>query len=137
MKAMQTGGAHLLEQGRLILVIDDEATIRELLCEVLEMEGFVTLSMENADLALDFLHRESDAVALILTDINMPGDIDGADLANISTRAWPLIPVVVMSGVETLLSAGIGHAAWFVRKPFAIDEMVACVSNALIALRPS
>ncbi|MEQ7918709.1 response regulator [Xanthomonas sp. WHRI 1810A] len=121
-----------LQKGLLILVVEDEDIIRELLCEVLESEGFLTRSMESADLALDFLHQESAAVALILTDINMPGDKDGADLVNIALRAWPPIPVVVMSGVETLQSAGIGHAAWFVRKPFANHDMVTCIRNALV-----
>lgn len=121
----------VLQQGLLILIVDDEEIIRELLCEVLEVEGFVTHALESADQALDFLQRESLAVGLLLTDINMPGAIDGADLVNISTRIWPLIPVVVMSGVETLQSAGIAHAAWFVRKPFDIEVMVTCIRNAL------
>lgn len=121
----------VLQQGLLILIVDDEEIIRGLLCEVLEAEGFVTHALENADQALDFLKRESLVVGLLLTDINMPGSIDGADLVNISTRVWPLIPVVVMSGVETLRSAGIAHAAWFLRKPFDIEILVTCVRDAL------
>jgi DNA-binding NtrC family response regulator len=131
MEVTQTGSAHLPQQGRLILVIDDEPVIRDILCEVLIIEGFATLALENADLALNVLHQEPKTVALLLTDINMPGEIAGANLVKISTRLWPLIPVVVMSGAETLQSAGIGNAAWFLRKPFAIDDMVACIRNAL------
>lgn len=123
--------------GLRILVVDDEEIIREILCEVLESEGFVAQAVESADLALEFLHRESSTVALVLTDINMPGNIDGAELVKVSSRIWPSIPIVVMSGVATLQSAGIGNAAWFVRKPFAVDDMVACLRNALGCPVPS
>jgi DNA-binding NtrC family response regulator len=117
--------------GSFILVVEDEKNIRDLLCEVLELEGFSTRATENADMALDVLHQESASVALLLTDINMPGDIDGAGLVKAASRKWPTIPVIVMSGVETLQSAGIGHGAWFVRKPFTIVNIVACIRNAL------
>lgn len=127
----QTERNAIYHQGLLILVVEDEHMIRELLCEELEHEGFATRSMESADLALEFLRQESASVALLLTDINMPGNINGGDLAKISSRTWPSIPIVVMSGVETLQSAGIGHTAWFVRKPFKVDEMVVCIRNAI------
>lgn len=137
-KSTQAAQDNSRQSGLLILVVDDEAIIRDLLCEVLEIEGFTTRAMESADLALDFLHQDSNAVSLLLTDINMPGEIDGADLVKVSTQLWPAIPIVVMSGVETLQSAGLGHAVWFVRKPFALDDMVSCLRNALTdALPPS
>lgn len=131
MDAMQTIGDESFHLGLLILVVDDDEIIRDLLCEVLETEGFAPHAFESADLALDFLHKMSGSVGLLLTDVNMPGNIDGADLAKISNREWPLIPIVVMSGVENLQSMAIGQTAWFIRKPFSIDAMLACIRNAL------
>jgi DNA-binding response OmpR family regulator len=114
-----------------ILVVEDELVIRELVCEVLESEGFTTQAEENADCALDFLNRQSGNVSLLLTDVNMPGRMNGADLARTSTRLWPSIPIVMMSGFETRESAGVGQHTMFMRKPFSMDEMLSRVRSAL------
>jgi DNA-binding NtrC family response regulator len=117
--------------GALILVVEDEQMIRELLCDVLESEGFVTQARENADLALEYLNQQSGNVGLLLTDINMPGSINGVDLAKKSIQLWPSIPVVVMSGFESLENTGMEEKASFMRKPFTIDEMLDRVRAAL------
>lgn len=67
------------ESLQLILVVEDDPIIRGLLCEIMEDEGFSTTAMENAECALEFLFNKSNRVCLLLTDINMPGSIDGAD----------------------------------------------------------
>ena len=116
---------------RLILVVDDEAIIRDLICDVLESEGFVTEPKANADLAVEFLTQRSSEVALLLTDINMPGSMNGAVLANLSAHSWPTIPVVVMSGLESPESAGLNKDVIFIRKPFSLDNVLDCVHLAL------
>lgn len=117
--------------GTLILVVEDEAIIRELICDVLEGEGYVTEAKANADLAMQFLTRRSCDVALLLTDINMPGTINGAVLADISAHSWPAIPIVVMSGLESPQSSGLGENVTFIRKPFSIDKVLGSVHSAL------
>ncbi|MGO4321184.1 response regulator [Pseudomonas sp. KB_12] len=88
---------------RLILVVEDDPTILEFLCEILEEEGFVVEPRESADAALTFLEESAHYVDLLLTDITMPGKIDGADLANLTGDRWPQIPLLIMSGFETYL----------------------------------
>lgn len=117
--------------GQMVLVVEDEPLIRDLLCEILESEGFVTKGMANADRALAFLIDQSSRVCLILTDINMPGTINGADLARTSIRLWPAIPIVVMSGMETLETAGLGQNLAFVRKPFTVKKILAVIQKVL------
>lgn len=114
-----------------ILVVEDEAIISKLLCEVLESEGFETISRPSADLALAYLAQDAASVSLILTDINMPGAANGADLANQSVIAWPEIPLIVMSGLETPESAGITADVSFIRKPFAIVDILQVVRQKL------
>lgn len=116
---------------QLILVVEDEPIIRALLCEILECEGFNTKSMENADLALDFLTHQANLVGLLLTDINMPGTINGAELANTSAKLWPSMPIVVMSGFESAQTAGISRSVKFIAKPFSMDNMVAAIHSEL------
>jgi CheY-like chemotaxis protein len=119
----------------LILVVDDEAIIRELICDVLESEGFLTEAKENADLAMEFLTLRSSEVALLLTDINMPGSMNGAALAHLSAHSWPTIPIVAMSGLESPESAGLGKDVMFMRKPFSLEKVLGCVQLALLERR--
>ncbi|MDB6443904.1 MULTISPECIES: response regulator [unclassified Pseudomonas] len=114
---------------RLILVVEDDPTILEFLCEILEDEGFVVEPRESADSALTFLEQSADYVDLLLTDITMPGTIDGADLANMTGDRWPQIPLLIMSGYETPESAGIKHHASFIAKPWALGQMLDLVES--------
>jgi DNA-binding NtrC family response regulator len=115
----------------LILVVEDEPIIREFVCEILQGEGYATHPMENADDAQKFLRERSDQVSLLLTDIRMPGQIDGAELSNWSGDECPQIPILVMSGHETPESSGVKHAVTFIRKPWTIGQMVDGVVAAL------
>jgi DNA-binding NtrC family response regulator len=126
-----TSAVPAVTSGSLILVVEDEQIIRDLVCEILESKGFVTHARENADLALEYLQQRSADVALLLTDINMPGSMNGAGLAKVSSRQWPSIPIVIMSGFETLESIGIDPGTPFIRKPFTIDEIVETVRMTL------
>ncbi|MET3456979.1 MULTISPECIES: response regulator [Pseudomonas] len=114
---------------RLILVVEDDPTILEFLCEILEEEGFVVEPQKNADDALEFLEKSAHFVDLLLTDITMPGKIDGADLANLTGDRWPQIPLLIMSGFETPESAGIKHHASFIAKPWALGQMLDLVES--------
>jgi DNA-binding NtrC family response regulator len=118
-------------QKRTVLLVEDEKVIRELLAEVFEMEGFLVIAHENADEALFFLEQDSSGIALIVTDVNMPGDIDGAELANHSVEVWPWIPIIVMSGLNTLQTAGIKSDVAFIRKPFRVDDILCLVNKTL------
>jgi DNA-binding NtrC family response regulator len=115
----------------LILVVEDEPIIRDFVCEILGGEGFDTHPMENADEAMAYLLTQSDKVSLLLTDIRMPGSIDGAELSNRSGDTWPQIPILVMSGHETPESSGVKHKVTFIRKPWTIGQMVEGVEKAL------
>lgn len=114
---------------RLILVVEDDQTILEFLCEILQDEGFVVEPRESADEALKFLERNAGEVDLLLTDITMPGMLNGADLANVTGDRWPQIPLLIMSGFETPESAGIKHHASFIAKPWALGQMLDLVES--------
>lgn len=115
----------------LILVVEDEPIIREFVCEMLGLEGYDTLAAENADLALETLNSRADDVTLLLTDIRMPGSMDGAELSNLTRDRWPRIPILIMSGHETPESSGVLHPVTFLRKPWTIGQMIDGVEHAL------
>ncbi|AZC36797.1 response regulator [Pseudomonas chlororaphis] len=116
---------------RLLLVVEDEPMILEFLCEILQDEGFATQAMPSADEALQFLESHPEQVRLLLTDINMPGTLNGAGLANRVRERWPGMPVLVMSGYETPQSSGIRYPVAFIRKPWTIGQILDSVDEAL------
>ncbi|MDF2399554.1 response regulator [Pseudomonas sp. 3MA1] len=116
---------------RLILVVEDEPTVLEFLCEILQDEGFATEAMESADRAWEFLQQHAADVALLLTDISMPGTLNGASLSNLCGERWPSLPIVVMSGFETPESSGVRYPVTFIRKPWTIGQILDCVEGAL------
>lgn len=118
-----------------ILIVEDEAIIREFVSEILELEGFKTRTLESADLAKDYLEQHSENVALLLTDILMPGSLNGATLANLSHRQWPNIPVMIMSGHETPESSGVEYPVEFIRKPWTMGQLITGVERALTTQR--
>ena len=116
---------------RLILVVEDEEIIRDFVCEILEDEDFKTFALESADEAAKYLESNSDDVALLLTDILMPGQLNGADLANLSRNKYPHIPILIMSGHETPESSGVVHPVVFIRKPWSFGQLLQGVNKAL------
>jgi len=124
-----TTGEHL--PGGLILVVEDDPLILEFLCEILQEEGFVVEPQSSADAASQYLEKHATRVRMLLTDITMPGTLNGADLANQFGDRWPEKPIMIMSGFETPASSGVRHAVSFIKKPWAIGQLLDCVQGAL------
>lgn len=115
----------------LILVVEDDPLILEFLCEILQEEGFAVEPQISADDAAGYLEQHANRVALLLTDITMPGTLNGADLANQFGDRWPEKPIMIMSGYETPESSGVRHDVSFIKKPWALGQMLDCVEGAL------
>ena len=71
----------------------------------------------------------SNEVRLLLTDITMPGKLNGADLANQFGDRWPDKPIMIMSGFETPESSGVRHQVSFIKKPWALGQLLDCVQR--------
>ncbi|MBK5302072.1 MULTISPECIES: response regulator [Gammaproteobacteria] len=129
MGPVSTAGGHLSDG--LILVVEDDPLILEFLCEILQEEGFAVEPQVSADAASQFLEQHAPEVGLLLTDITMPGKLNGADLANQFGDRWPDKPIMIMSGFETPKSSGVKHRVAFIKKPWAVGQLLDCVQNAL------
>jgi DNA-binding NtrC family response regulator len=130
---VSTAGEHL--PGGLILVVEDDPLILEFLCEILQEEGFVVEPQISADAAAGYLELHADNVALLLTDITMPGKLNGADLSNQFGDRWPDKPIMIMSGFETPETSGVKHEVSFIKKPWALGQLLDCVEGALKSKR--
>ena len=133
MSPVSTAGGSL--PGGLILVVEDDPLILEFLCEILQEEGFVVEPQVSADAASIYLDEHAGDVRLLLTDITMPGKLNGADLANQFGDRWPDKPIMIMSGFETPETSGVRHSVSFIKKPWAIGQLLDCVQSALQSSR--
>ncbi|MNI40755.1 Blue-light-activated protein [compost metagenome] len=133
MSRVSTAGEHL--PGGLILVVEDDPLILEFLCEILQDEGYVVQPQSSADAASVYLQGHASEVGLLLTDITMPGTLNGADLANLFGDRWPDKPIMIMSGFETPESSGVRHEVSFIKKPWALGQLLDCVDGALKSRR--
>ncbi|PPR22584.1 MAG: hypothetical protein CFH38_01144, partial [Alphaproteobacteria bacterium MarineAlpha10_Bin1] len=108
-----------------ILIVEDNPTARMVGARALNALGFDTVEAENGESALAVLEKTSD-VALIFTDISMPGGMLGSDLAREARRRWPGTKVLFTSGYEEETLRSKGHLdadAELIRKPYRIDDL--------------
>ena len=89
-----------IEPGATVLVVEDEALIRMLLVDELEIAGFTVIEAENAHEAMKALDDRHD-VAVVATDVRMPGTIDGLGLAAWMRNHHAGVPIIIMSGFAT------------------------------------
>ncbi len=120
-----------------ILIVDDEADIRELVSGILSDEGHGTRTAKDADEALGLIAARRPH--LLFLDIWLQGSrLDGLQLLEIVKESHPALPVVMISGhgnVETAVSAIKLGAYDFIEKPFKADRLVLVVDRALEAWR--
>lgn len=114
------------ELPRAILVVDDNASIRRLVKVFLEAAGYTVMIAVDGEAALDFFLRNRAAIALLLTDVEMP-NMNGLDLADRVLELDRHLPVLFMSGTTGLADRGYGCVA----KPFRGAELVARVEVVL------
>ncbi len=114
-----------------ILIIDDEASIRESVAGILDDEGFAASGAPDAESGLALLGREE--FDLVLLDIWMPG-MDGMAALERIRAEWPDLPVIMISGhgtIETAVQATRMGAYDFIEKPPSYDKLVLAITNAL------
>ncbi len=116
-----------------ILIVDDEADIRELIAGILEDEGFKARTASDSDAALAAL--EDRRPSLVVLDIWLQGSrLDGLEVLDAIKSAHPELPVVIISGhgnIETAVSAIRRGAYDYVEKPFKADRLILVVTRAL------
>ncbi len=115
-----------------VLIVDDEADIRELVAGVLEDEGFAPRTAANSDDALTALDERRPS--LVILDIWLQGSrLDGLELLDEIKRRDASIPVLIISGhgnIDTAVAAIRKGAVDFIEKPFEADRLLHLVARA-------
>ena len=123
-----------------ILVVEDETAVRELLSRVLGRLGYVVLSVGSGDDALALLREADSQVDLLLTDIVLPGRLQGNELACAASSLWPRLPVLYMSGYtrDAIVHSGrLDEGVNYIAKPFVPGELARKIREVLDARTPS
>ena len=113
-----------------VLVVEDESLVRGCAVDALSECGFNVLQAASAPAAIVLL--EGTHVDVVFTDINMPGEFDGLDLARRVRRRWPHIAIVITSG-RGRPSRGL-EGIHFVPKPYTPDALARLIAQ-LISCR--
>lgn len=112
-----------------VLLVEDEFFIRDSAAEELTRAGFIVVQAASADDALDYLNAGNN-IDLLITDIQMPGRLDGLSFAQRLRSLQPSLPIVVASGNLNLESAA-KRIGKFVGKPYDYKEIVRLVRSLL------
>lgn len=100
-----------------VLLVEDDSLLRLFASDLLEEEGFEVVETGSADEALAWLDVRDD-VRAIVTDIHMPGSLNGLELAHLVHRRWPGILVLLVSGVARPSAAELPEGGRFLAKPY-------------------
>ena len=112
-----------------ILVVEDEVLIRLLIVDILVEAGFKVIQAASADEALKVL-QSSVEVDLVMTDIRMPGSLDGVELVSRVRANWPTLRIVIVSSDASSLRPDLPADA-VIAKPFSPTEIVDRVKQLL------
>lgn len=120
----------MIPEHPLILVVDDEPTVREVVCEKLEHHGFKTINAENGKEAFKLIEEASPD--LIILDLRLP-DIDGMTICQ-QVRRKSRTPIIMLTAMGEEVNRIVGlelGADDYITKPCSLDELVARVKAVL------
>lgn len=114
-----------------VLVVEDDADVRDVICKTLEMNGYRVFEASSGADALRIMARRAEAIDLLLTDVVMPG-MSGPALASAITRLHPHVRVLFMTGYQSEPAvARLSEQATVLAKPFTAEVLIARLRDVL------
>lgn len=114
-----------------VLLVEDEFLVRTVQVDILREADFWVLEAQDADEAFEMLKQRPE-VKVVLTDVDMPGSLDGFEFARLVAQGWPEVGVLVISGKTAPNPGDIPPTAVFAPKPLRPAALVEKI-QALIA----
>ena len=112
----------------IILTVEDEVLISEYLNKVLGDSGYEVITAGNADEAIAILEARND-IRIMITDIDMPGSMDGLRLAAAVRRKWPSIKIIIATGKGRPRDDQMPEHSKFLAKPYSSARVLAAVRH--------
>lgn len=111
-------------EDRRVLIVDDEALVRLYAVDVFEEAGYTVLEARDAEEALLVLAAQDSPVDLLFTDVNMPGSMDGVDLARAVHKLYPQMAILITSGKVAVDTSDLPNETPFLPKPYSPDAVL-------------
>jgi two-component system, response regulator PdtaR len=111
-----------------ILIVEDDPLLRMLAVEFVNEAGFETIEASDADQAIIMLETCS-KIAVLFTDINMPGSMDGLKLTQVVSNRWPGIKILVASANVRLQPTDLPPNGRFLGKPYRAVAIIAALRS--------
>jgi len=113
-----------------VLIVEDEPVVRMDAIDALIGAGFRVLDAANADEAIKVLEARTD-IRVVVTDIQMPGSMDGLKLAATIHHRWPPIALIVTSGRKIKVDHDLPERGRFLPKPYNGAHLIEVIRSAL------
>ncbi len=113
-----------------ILVVEDEPLLLLDIADQLRERNFSVHEAGNADEAISIL-EQNPAIQLIITDVDMPGSMDGLKLAAAVRNRWPPVKIIVVSGQRRVDDADLPDGSLFFSKPYETERLVISMKRLL------
>ncbi len=111
-----------------VLIVEDEPLVRMTNLDILHEAGFRVLDANDADEAFEILKRRDD-VRVVLTDVDMPGSMNGFEFARLVSQGWPEVGVLVISGKMRPAQGDLPPRSGFLPKPYDPETLVNALRN--------
>jgi CheY-like chemotaxis protein len=123
----EQGRPELVSRGR-VLVVDDDPAVRRLASETLAEAGYRSLEAGDATEALRILAADPD-IDVMVTDVRMPGEMNGYFLARRARERWPYVEIIMVSGYAAPDRRDIGFDCDVLVKPFKARDLLSRVAQ--------
>jgi two-component system, response regulator PdtaR len=117
-----------------VLLVEDEPLVRLTQVDILREAEFWVVEAQDADEAFELLKKRPD-ITTVLTDVDMPGSIDGFEFARLVRQGWPEVGVLVISGKTAPEPGDLPPGASFLHKPVRPAVLIKALES-MLALRP-
>ena len=111
-----------------VLVVEDDTILRLQTALMIERAGYNVVEACNADEAIAILETRED-IRVVVTDIEMPGSMDGIKLARAIRDRWPPVELIVTSGRYRVRADDLPPRAKFMPKPYTSDILVTAITT--------
>ena len=120
---------------KLVALVDAEPVVRDVAAIELEESGFTVVDFSTADEALPYLRQNGGSLSAVVTDVQMPGQVNGLELVTLLRRWWPQLRVLVTSGGPLVNPGDLPPTARFIAKPWRAADFASRVQE-IVGLKP-
>jgi len=114
----------------IVVIVEDDADLRGLMASLIEEIQLEVIECESAEAALAVMLLRGREIAVVLSDIQLPGAMDGVDFAREAKLRWPHLPFVLTSGNTGTRLDKLPLGVTYVPKPWKGEQILAIVETA-------